>query len=103
MPALDVRLIVLLIWGGGTVLVWGGVLRRSIQSHRIHHDARSRRELIAMSALFLVALASGVAVALALFGTAGTGIRSFATTVALGAFLGAGIVLLSIRDVGEDV
>jgi len=103
MPDIDVRLAVLLVWGGGTVAVWGAVLARSIRSHRIHHDARSRRELLAMSALFLTALAAGLAVALALFGPDGVGLRSFSTTLALGAYLGAGIVLLSARDVGEDV
>lgn len=84
---------VLLIWGGGSVAVWGQVLRHGLRSHRLHRDARSRRELLARFALFIVALGSALAVILAMFGESGSGLRSFATAVALGMFAAAGIVM----------
>lgn len=95
LPDVDLRLAVLLVWGGGTVFVYGRVLRGRYRSFSLHRDERSRRELMASFALFLTALCSCLAVGFVLFGQAGTGIRAFSTAVALGAFFAAGIVMSS--------
>lgn len=98
---MDGRLIVLLIWGGGTVLAYGVVLSKRRFAFRLHHDRRSKRELLAGSALFLTALCSALAIVFVLFGQPGTGIRGLVTAIALGAFTGAGIVMAS-EDPTED-
>lgn len=90
---MDVRLVIYGIWGVGTVLVYGDVLRRRWRADRLHHDARSRRDLRSGIALFLTAFASFLAITFVLFGEAGTGIRGLFVSIALGAFLGAGWVM----------
>lgn len=95
MTELDTRVAVLLLWGGGTVLVYAIVLGQRIASWRVHRDRRARRDVMSGFALFLTALGSGAAVAFVLFGDAGQGARGVATAVALGAFTGAGLVLVS--------
>ena len=90
---MDWRLIVLALWGGGTVLVYGRVLLIRQQSYRLHRDRRSRRDLLAALGLFLVALCSGLSIAVVVFGRNGDGMRSFATALALGAFLAVGILM----------
>ncbi len=97
MFGLDLRIVVLMLWGGGTVLVYAKALSDSYGDFREYHDRRARRDLMADVGLFLTALCSALAVAFVLFGQAGTGVRAFATTIALGAFLGAGIVKASTR------
>ena len=57
---IDTRLVVYLIWGLGTVVVYGLVLRRARRRMRTHRDRRSRREFIADFARFLVSLASSL-------------------------------------------
>lgn len=96
---LDGRLIVLLVWGGGTVLAYGRVLLNRTRAYRLHRDSRARRDLASGIALFLTALCSGLSIAFVLFGPAGGGARAFAVAVALGAFFAAGIVMASEKPV----
>lgn len=91
---IDTRLFTFMVWGIGTVLVYAAVLALVIRQWRAHKDARSRREVMSAGALFLTALGAGAAIALVIFGEAGTGPRSFAIAVSLGAFTGAGLVML---------
>lgn len=91
----DLRLAVLFVWGGGTVVSYGAVLARRVHAFRVHGDVRSRRELLAGFGLFLTALASALAVVVVLFGESGTGVRGWFTAIALGAFFGAGVIMAS--------
>lgn len=96
---MDWRLLMLFVWGGGCVAVWGQVLLYSVQQYREYgeHDARARRDLVASGALFITALCSALAVFLVLFGERGTGLRGFTTALALGAFFAAGFYLRGSR------
>lgn len=91
------RILILVVWGGGTVLVYARALMKRLRSYRIHHDRRSRRDLMVGFALFLTAMCSALAIAFVLFGQQGTGIRGFFVSISLGAFLAAGWVMA-----GED-
>lgn len=82
-----------LLWGIGTIIVFSIVVRRRHHSWQLHHDPRSRRELIAASALYVVAWAAGLSIVLALLIPPGTGIRGFFVFTALGMFTAAGIVM----------
>lgn len=95
MPEPDLRLAVLFVWGGGTVIAYGAVLARRIHAYRIHHDTRSIRELLAGVGLFLTALASCLAMVVVLFGDSGTSIRGHLVALALGAFFGSGLIMAS--------
>lgn len=95
MAEFDLRLAVLFVWGGGTVAAYGSVLARRVHAYRVHHDTRSRREVLAGFGLFLTALASCLAIVAVLFGEAGTSIRGGLSAIALGAFFGAGVIMAS--------
>ena len=90
---MDWRLIVLALWGGGTLLAYGRVLWMRRQAHAEHHDRRSRRDYITAFGFFLVALGAAASIAFVLFGDLGSTMRGFATAVSLGSFLGVGIFL----------
>ena len=101
----DSRYIAFVIWGIGTVLVYGFVLYKRRHTWALHHDIRSARDLVEAGALFLVAIASAAAIFMVLFGEAGVGLRPFFTAVALGSFTGAGLVMATERmqhDPAED-
>ena len=74
-------------------------LPRSERRHNPPAEARldrvrsaALREVVSDFALMLVALASFVALATLIFGAEVAGLRGFALALALGAFLGAGII-----------
>ncbi len=90
---MDWRLVMLIVWGGGTVVTYARVLWLRRRSYTIHHDRRSRRDYLTAFGLFLVALTSAMSIAMVLFGEATTGARGFATSVALGAFLAVGLLM----------
>lgn len=93
----DLRVVVLALWGGGTLAVYAKALADSFGDWKEYHDRRALRDLMADVGFFLTAVASAAAITFVLFGQAGTGIRALASTVALGAFLAAGIVKASTR------
>lgn len=88
----DTKFLAFVIWGIGCFALFSIDLWGAIHSHRAHRDDRSRRDVIEASALWIVAFASLVAIALVLFGPAGTGIRGFATAMALGGFFAYGVI-----------
>ncbi len=90
---LDSRLLAFAVWGLGTVAIYGYVLWRRRHSYLVHHDARSRRDVVEALGLFLVALSAAASIWIVLFVTPGSGVRIFLTTVSLGAFLGVGLVM----------
>jgi hypothetical protein len=103
MTGIDTRLLVFALWGIGTVIVYGDVLRGRYRAFRAHRDARGRRELYAAFALFLVAAASALSIFTVLFGPAGTGIRGLVVAISLGAFTAAGLVLRGERGEPEGM
>ena len=91
------RFVVFFGWGVSSVLVWGGVLFGAYRSWTRHRDRRSLREVLSVAALFVTAAGSTIAVFGVLFGESGSTPRQFALALALGMFLGAGIVMLGMR------
>lgn len=92
---IDWRFAALLLWGAGTVLAYGLVLRGRFHAWIRHKDVRSRRELIYGIGLFLTSLASATSLTVVLFGEAGTSVRGWFVAVSLGAFTGTGIIMAS--------
>ena len=90
----DTRVLTFLLWGGGTLIVYGIVLWRAIIRWNIHRDVRARRELVIRLSLFITAFAAACSIAFVLFDGAST-IRAFLVALSLGAFSGAGIVMAS--------
>lgn len=88
---MDIRLAVLLVWGGFTVAVWGRVLFNRHRDWTQYHDTRARRSLMAGWALFLTAAASASSIFAAAIAPPGLNIRSLIVYLALGAFTAAGL------------
>ena len=88
----DTRLAAYVIWGLGTVAVYGVVLVRRYAEYGQRRDARAKRELMESIASFITSLAALLAITLVLFGPSGTGIRGTFTAIALGAFFAAGLI-----------
>lgn len=95
----DVRFFVIAGWGVAVAVVYTLVLVRDYRAFLHHHDARGRRDLLASFARFLTALAACLAIMAVLAGNNGVGVRGALTALALGAFLGAGLVELTDRPV----
>lgn len=89
----DGRLIVLLMWGGGTVGAYTQVFVNRLRSWRYHHDARARRDLLEGTGLLIAALASALSTAMLLFTQGHGGLRGFLIALALGAFLAVGVYM----------
>lgn len=90
------RLIVSLAWGMSVVAVWGKVLRDGWREWRYYGDRRAKAEFLTELGLFLTSLASLGAILAFLFSPAGTTVSRVASTLALGAFLGAGIIAATL-------
>lgn len=82
-----------LAWSVASAGVYGLVLRRAIIRERSHHDRRSRAELYIAVALFMAA-ASTLAGTIITILQAGSVLRLGSSALALGAFLGCGIIIL---------
>lgn len=93
----DDRVLPFLLWGLGTVALYGVNLGREVREWDIHRDLRGRRDAIVATCLFLCALASCLSVASLLFGSAGDPARRLLGAIALGAFTGVGIVMVTVR------
>jgi len=95
------RFIFFLVWGIGAVAVYGGVLTQRRARWHLHRNDRRRGvrddakgDYRTAIGLFLTALGAMLATAFILFGEAGSGPRTLAISLALGSFLGVGIVML---------
>lgn len=105
------RLIVYALWAFGCVVVWGRVFLNTSREYRSlpHHErrittpietrietvrAKAFREVVSDFALMLVGLFAAISLLTLIFGQEIPGLRGFALALALGAFLGAGIVRL---------
>ena len=91
---IDTKLLAYIIWGIGTVVVYGAVLLRRHRAYQLLRTRRSRQDLVAAIGLFVTALGSFLAITAIFFGEPGTSIRGFLVAVALGAFFAAGLVKL---------
>lgn len=91
------RFLLFAAWGFTSTIVWGMVLSDAYGAYKVFGDKRSKRELLRDGALFITAFGSTLAVLGVLFGEQGTTWRGIALAAALGAFLGAGVVRLSLR------
>lgn len=80
------------VWGVGMVVVYGFVLWKRHRTWLLHHDRRSKRDLMEALGLFLVAIASAFAVFAALFDNT-TGLRVFLAALVAGALLGVGLLM----------
>ena len=96
------RLAVFALWGLLSTFVWGAVLTDAWGDWRQYKDRRSKRQLLRDGALFVTAAGSTLAVLGVLLGEAGTTPRGLALAAALGTFLAAGIVSLSLRRGTDD-
>jgi hypothetical protein len=97
------RVVMLLVWGGGTVVAYGTVFVHRLRSWHLHRDARSTRELVSSFGLLLTALSAALAIGVVLFGEAGSGIRGWFVAIALGGFFAAGIVMASETKSDADL
>ena len=97
---MDTRWLAYVIWGLGTVLIYGLVLDNARHRYRKRPDARSRRELFEKAAGFIVALNAFVAITVALWGTATADFRGLVIAVALGAFTAKGAI--ELRDEPDE-
>ena len=93
----EIRFIVVAGWGIAVAIVYTLVLVRDYRSFIHHHDDRGRRDLLASFARFLTAIAACLAILGVLAGDYLVGLRGALTALALGAFLGAGLVELTDR------
>ena len=98
----EIRFIVIAGWGIAVAVVYSFILAREWRSYDRHHDIRSRRDLLAAFGRWIVAMASCLAILGILFGDYVAGIRGALTALALGAFLGAGIVELTDRKPEDE-
>jgi hypothetical protein len=95
---LDPRLIFWAVYGAGLLAVYGLLLRRRLMHLRKHRDPRAFRDAMEGVGLFLVALATAIAITWALFGPRGTGMVGILSAVAAATFLVVGIYALSERQ-----
>lgn len=91
-----------LLWALGAVGIWGSVFRDSLGAWHTYHDRRSKREVIWAFALFLVGLCSCIAIMALVLAPEGRGIRALLSALALGAFLGAGIVVKTLSGPNNE-
>ena len=97
MGDVDGRLLMLLLWGGGTVGAYGQVFWTRLVIWRHRRDSRARRDLLEAAGLLMTAAGSAASIAVLLMGPAGSGIRGVAVAMALGAFLAVGIFMAQER------
>lgn len=97
----DTRIIGVVVWGLGVVGVWLAVFIKAIRQFRAFRDRRARGEVRSDGALFIVAVAAGLSISVALFTQDSPPddiLRQFSrmfSALALGMFLAAGLVKLT--------
>ena len=102
---MDYRVVMYGLWAVGSMIVWGLVLRDDVRQYRYLSRRRmvERRHISIAGALWsdfalvLVAIAAGISIIAVAISQEFPFIRGFTIAIALGAFLGAGIVKYSFR------
>lgn len=97
MNTVDLRLAYWLVWGIGTVVVYALLLRRARRHYVKHRDPRAFRDLSRAFGYFLVSLAAGLGITVALFAR-GTGVGSLLFAISSGAFTVVGLYALLDRE-----
>lgn len=97
----DWRVGLWLAWGGGTVIVYAKVVSDAFGQYIEHRDSRARREMIEAGALFIVALSSLALLSLLIFSRDRSDLRALASSVVAGAFLAAGVYMVTDRKSRE--
>ena len=87
------RLLFYGLWGGGVLLLFSIVAVRRLRNHRQHRDRRSFRDLLEGIGLWLVSFAASAAVASLVFYPEAASLRGALNAIALGAFVGVGIIM----------
>ena len=107
---IDTRLAAFLVWGTGTLVIYAVVFVRRFHRFVVHRRDRRRRvrrdvrqDVMSGFALLMVSFGSAAATALVLFGETGSSLRGFFVALALGAFTGAGLVMLTEEDANGEV
>ena len=100
---IDTRILAYLIWGVGCLLMYSIVLAKRRRKYLRHRDARALRDLLEGVTLWLVSLASSVAITLVLFGDGTSGLRGLVSAIALGAFAAGGFVMATEKIDDERV
>lgn len=102
---MDFRIVGYGLWAVGSMVVWGLVLKDDIRQYRwlVKHRMVDRRRVSTAGglwsdfALLLVAFSTGISIIALLVASEHPEIRGFSIAIALGAFLGAGIVKYTFR------
>ena len=94
----DFRLVFWVVWGVGTVLVYGALFFRRYRIFRKHQEPRARRDLMEAFGLFLVALAAFLGISAALFGPPGQGWGRLMFAISSGAFFIVGVYAVMERE-----
>src|SRR6185369_12265160 len=77
----DTRFLAFLVWGVGTVLVYGVVLYDRVRSWHYWRDERALRSMLTAVGLFMTAVGAGASIAFVLFGEVGSGIRGLFVSI----------------------
>ena len=93
----DDRIVPFLLWGLGTVALYSVNLAREVREWSLHHDRRGTRDALVALCLFVCALTSCLSVAALLFGSQGDPVRRLLGALALGAFTGVGVVMVTMH------
>lgn len=102
---MDLRLIMYGVWAVGSMFVWGLVLRDDIRQYRFmrRRGGQERRHISIAGALWsdfalvMVAVASGISILSLVVAQEYPAVRGFTIALALGGFLGAGLVKYTFR------
>lgn len=87
-----IAILIVVLWGGGAVALYGDALRQRLTMVREFRDRRSRREFVLGLALFIAALCSALSIASVVFMIGDATLRRALAGMAWGAFMGAGVL-----------
>jgi hypothetical protein len=94
----DLRVAFWVVWGVGTVLVYGALFARRYRIFRKHQEPRARRDLMEAFGLFLVSVAAALGITAALFGPTGQGWGRLMFAVSSGVFFVVGLYSVMERE-----
>lgn len=97
-----VQLLFWIVWGAGTPLVYGLLLRKRRRHYQRHHDRRALRDAMEALGLFLVSIAASLGITVALLGPSG-GIGRILFAISCGAFFAVGVYALAESQPDDTV
>jgi hypothetical protein len=87
------RLLFFVLWGGGVLVAFSIVLYCRWKLWKSHRDKRSFRDVLEAVGLWLVAAPAASAIGVLLVAPDQTTARGFLNAIALGAFVGVGLIM----------